>query len=427
MDIRAWSALFIFAGVIILIASGKVKSTTATLLGASIMSITKLVSGPQIVSSIDHNTVGLLVGMMIVVGVLSKCGIFQYIAVKAVKITKGNGILILWSISLITVILSAFLDNVTTILLVTPVVLSLCDLIGLKPLPLLMTEAFASTIGGTGTLIGDPPNMIIGSVAGLSFNDFLRIMTPVALVIWVLVTYFLSRFYRKDLSIVNSDATKRLSEVDEAKLITDKRLMIKSLSVMLAVLVAFVLQRQLQIEPSVSALTAAAVLLIITSVDDSVIIRDEIGWPTIIYFVCLFVMGGGLRETGVISAIARGMTDLFAGNQLLMILGVLWVSGIACIFINSAAFAAIFVYVVSEMAAATGMPPHPLYWALALGTCLGGNGSFLGAAANAVMADLAVKNHIDISFGYFMKVGLRVVLISMCVSSAAVYIIWKLS
>lgn len=291
MDIRAWAALSIFVGVIVAIASGKVKSTTATLLGASVMALSGLLSGDQIVAAIDHNTVGLLVGMMIVVGILSKCGVFQYIAVKAVKVTGGRGSLILWSISFITVLLSAFLDNVTTILLVTPVVLSLCDLIGLKPLPFLMMESFASTIGGTGTLIGDPPNMIIGSIAGLSFNDFIRVMTPVALIVWGLVTLYMERCYRAELNAVNAEATARLNQVDESKLITDRRLMVKALIVIFFVLVAFVLQKQIAIEPSVSALTAAAVLLIITGIDDATIIRDEVGWTTIIYFVSLFVMG----------------------------------------------------------------------------------------------------------------------------------------
>ncbi|WP_462363717.1 ArsB/NhaD family transporter [Pyramidobacter porci] len=427
MDIRAWAALSIFVGVIVAIASGKVKSTTATLLGASVMALSGLLSGDQIVAAIDHNTVGLLVGMMIVVGILSKCGVFQYIAVKAVKVTSGRGSLILWSISFITVILSAFLDNVTTILLVTPVVLSLCDLIGLKPLPFLMMESFASTIGGTGTLIGDPPNMIIGSIAGLSFNDFIRVMTPVALIVWGSVTLYLERCYRAELSAVNAEATARLNQVDESKLITDRRLMAKALLVIFFVLVAFVLQKQIDVEPSVSALTAAAVLLIITGVDDATIIRDEVGWTTIIYFVSLFVMGGGLRATGVITAMAHGIATLFSGSPLAMALGILWVSGIACVFINSAAFAAIFVYVVAEIASATGMPATPLYWALALGACLGGSGSYLGAAANAVMADLAVKNNVGISFGYFMRIGLRVVLISLVISSAAVYVICKLS
>ncbi len=426
MDLRAWSALLIFVAVIAAIASGKVKSTTATLLGASVMCVTGLISGKQVIDAIDHNTVGLLVGMMIVVGILSKCGVFQYIAVKAVKVTRGRGTWILWSISLITALLSAFLDNVTTVLLVTPVVLSLCDLIGLSPLPLLMVEAFASTIGGTATLIGDPPNMIIGSMAGLSFNDFLRVLAPLAFVVWIAATAYMGHYYRAELK-AGRDATTRLSQVDETKLITDKKLMIKSLCVMFFVLGAFVLQRQLHIEPSVAALTAAGFLLIITSVDDSTIIRDEVGWPTIMYFVSLFVMGGGLRATGVISAIARVMTVLFSGNYLLMILGVLWISGISCIFINSAAFAAIFVYVVAEMAAETGMNAVPLYWALAMGACLGGNGSYLGAAANAVMADLATKNGIDVPFGYFMKLGLRVVFLSLAFSSAALVLIWKLS
>ena len=317
MDIRAWAALSIFVGVIVAIASGKVKSTTATLLGASVMALSGLLSGDQIVAAIDHNTVGLLVGMMIVVGILSKCGVFQYIAVKAVKVTGGRGSLILWSISFITVLLSAFLDNVTTILLVTPVVLSLCDLIGLKPLPFLMMESFASTIGGTGTLIGDPPNMIIGSIAGLSFNDFIRVMTPVALIVWGLVTLYMERCYRAELNAVNAEATARLNQVDESKLITDRRLMVKALIVIFFVLVAFVLQKQIAIEPSVSALTAAAVLLIITGIDDATIIRDEVGWTTIIYFVSLFVMGGGLRATGVITAMAHGIAAIFSGSHCL--------------------------------------------------------------------------------------------------------------
>lgn len=427
MELRAWAALGIFVGVIVLIASGKVKATTATLLGAALMSFGGLVSGEQAVQAIDHDTIGLLVGMMIVVGILSKCGLFQYVAVKAVKVTGGSGPLILWAISLITMLLSAFLDNVTTMLLVTPVVLSLCDLISLEPLPLLLAEVFASNIGGTATLIGDPPNMIVGSVAGFSFNDFLKCAAPVAIVVWFAATWYLCFHFKKQLASVSRDATERLSHVEESRLITDKKLMIKSLVIMFLVLAGFVLQRQLHMEPASIALMAAAILLVISLVDEEMIIMSEVSWPTIIYFVSLFVMAGGLRATGVITAVAHGLISLLSGSQLLMLLGVLWVSGVACIFINNAAFVAIFVYVVAEMASATGMDARPLYWALALGACFGGNGSYLGAAANAVLASLAERNHIHVPFGYFMKLGTQIVLMSLVISSAAVYIIWKVA
>ncbi|MDO4561932.1 MAG: ArsB/NhaD family transporter [bacterium] len=418
MTLQSWATLTIFLGTIVLAATGKMKTATASLLGASVMVASGLLSSEEAVKAIDHNTVGLLVGMMIVVGILSKSGLFQYLAVKAIKITGGRPLLIFWIISLLTAALSAFLDNVTTVLLVTPVVLSLCELIAMNPLPLLMMELFASNIGGTATLIGDPPNMIIASVAGFSFNDFIVVIAPVAVFILCAATAYVSFYYKKEMKS-DPEAAKRLCEVDESKLIVNRPLMIKSVAVIALVLVGFTMHRLFHIEASVVALTAAGVLLAISLLDEGTIIHNEVEWPTIIYFLSLFIMAGGLKATGVIEEASKLLTVLLAGNPLLMLLGILWISGLSCAFINNIAFTAIFVHIIESMAQAAAIPAGPLYWALALGACLGGNGTYFGAAANAVVADFAAKEGIDIPFAAFSKIGLRVVFISLLISSAA--------
>ncbi len=418
MTLHSWAALTIFLGTIVLAATGKMKTATASLLGASVMAASGLLSSEEAVKAIDHNTVGLLVGMMIVVGILSKSGLFQYLAVKAIKITGGRPLLIFWIISLLTAALSAFLDNVTTVLLVTPVVLSLCELIAMNPLPLLMMELFASNIGGTATLIGDPPNMIIASVAGFSFNDFIIVIAPAAIFILCAVTAYVSFYYKKEMRS-DPEAAKRLCEVDESKLIINRPLMIKSVVVIALVLIGFTMHRIFHIEASVVALAAAGVLLAISLLDEGTIIHNEVEWPTIIYFLSLFIMAGGLKATGVIEEASKLLTLLLAGNPLLMLLGVLWISGLSCAFINNIAFTAIFVHIIESMAQAAAIPAGPLYWALALGACLGGNGTYFGAAANAVVADFAAKEGIDISFAAFSKIGLRVVFVSLLISSVA--------
>ncbi|MDO5114724.1 MAG: ArsB/NhaD family transporter [Synergistaceae bacterium] len=418
MTLHSWAALFIFLGTIVLSASGKLKTATASLLGASLMVAGGLLPSEEAVKAIDHNTVGLLVGMMIVVGILSKSGLFQYLAVRAIKITGGRPMRIFWIISLLTAVLSAFLDNVTTVLLVTPVVMSLCELISMNPLPLLMMELFASNVGGTATLIGDPPNMIISSVAGFSFNDFIVVLAPWAIVTLCAATAYVGRYYKKELRS-DPEAALRLREVDELKLIINRPLMIKSVVIMALVLAGFTLHRLFHIEASVVALTAAGLLLAVSLLDEGTIIHNEVEWPTIIYFISLFVMAGGLKATGVIEEASRLLTLLLAGSPLLMLLGTLWISGLACVFINNIAFTAIFVHIIESMAQAASIPPEALYWALALGACLGGNGSYFGAAANAVVADFAAKEGMEISFSAFSRIGMRVVFISLLISSAA--------
>lgn len=424
MNGQAWAALLIFVASTAAAASGKVKTATASLIGASVMVASGIITAEYAAASIDYNTIGLLVGMMIVVGILSKSGLFQFLAVRAIKITGGKPLLIFGIIALLSAVLSAFLDNVTTVLLVTPVVLSLAELIEMKATPLLFMELFASNIGGAATLIGDPPNMIIGSAAGFSFNDFLITAAPPSVLVLVVVTAYAAFHFRGSLRS-NPSAAARLEEVDEKKLIINRKLMIKSVIIIAAVLCGFVLHGIFHLEASVVALSAAGVLLAISALDEGTIIHNEVEWPTIIYFISLFIMAGGLRETGVLEQASKLLVMLLAGSPLYMLLGVLWIAGLSCLFINNIAFTAIFVNIIPSMAQAAGMEAMPLYWALALGACLGGNGTYFGAAANAVVTDMASREGINISFGQFAEIGIRVVIISLIISSAAVLYIGR--
>lgn len=422
MTLHAWVALIIFLSVIAVSASGLLKTATASLIGASLMAAVGIVSPEEAVAAIDHNTIGLLTGMMIVVGVLSKSGLFQFLAVRSIKITGGRPMLIFWIVSLLTAVLSAFLDNVTTVLLVTPVVLSLCELIALDPLPFIIIELFASNIGGTATLIGDPPNMIVSSVAGFSFNDFLVTAAPVAILVLCAVTAYTGMYY-KDRMKFNADAAKQLADVDERKLIVNKPLMIKSVVVMVCVLIGFTAHSIVHIEPSVVALAAAGILLALSLLDEKSIIHDDVEWPTLIYFISLFIMAGGLKAAGVITSAADVLVSLMAGRPIVMILGTLWVSGLVCTVINNIAFTAIFVQIIASMAQEAGIDAAPLYWALAFGACLGGNGTYFGAAANAVVVDFAAKEGMHITFASFTKAGMKTVFISLLIASAAILFI----
>jgi Na+/H+ antiporter NhaD/arsenite permease-like protein len=421
MSVHAWISVLVFVGVIFSIAKGYLTRATATLMGASLLMFAKVIPADVGFAFIDFKTLGLLIGMMIIVGVLSRSGVFQYVAVKTIKLTGGNGFLLLFSIVTVTALLSAFLDNVTTVLLISPIVLSLTDLLGLNPVPFLVSEAFASNIGGAATLIGDPPNIIIGSFAGFSFIDFLINLAPVAFTILIICGFFLAFLYRKDLK-VKPERTERLEAVDETKLIKDPGLMKQSLVAMVLVLMGFVVHHLLHLEASVIALFGAALLLTIIPVAGPEIIHEDVEWPTLVFFASLFIMVGALKETGVILAVANLMSKCLMGHKFLALLAVLWVSGFACIFINPVAFAAIFVQVINELATGLGMESAPLFWALAMGACFGGNGSYLGATANVVLADVAERNGHPLSFSYFLRIGLKVVALSLVLCSLYIVI-----
>lgn len=416
MELKGWITVLVFIAAITMIARGSLKRSTSTLLAASTLLFFRVIPADTGFGYIDFNTIGLLMGMMIIVGVLSRTGLFEYIAVKTIKFTRGKGYLLLFAIIFVTAGLSAFLDNVTTVLLISPVILSLTDLLGMNPVPFLVSEALASNIGGAATLIGDPPNIIVGSYAKFSFMDFIINMSPLALIILLSSAVFMGWWYRKDI-FGTVDMRERLAEVDETRLIKDPFLMKKALFAIGAVLAGFMVHHVLHLEASVIALFGAALLLALIPVSGPEIIHKDIEWPTLVFFGSLFIMVGALKETGVIHAMADLLTTLLMGHKLLAVLGVLWFSALASVFINPVAFSALFVHVVTEMSASLSMQPEPLFWALAMGACFGGNGSYLGATANVVLSDIAERSGHTLSFRYFLNIGLRVVAISLVISS----------
>jgi Na+/H+ antiporter NhaD/arsenite permease-like protein len=264
--------------------------------------------------------------------------------------------------------------------------------------------------------------MIIGSVAGFSFNDFIMVATPVSLIVLAAVTELVALYYKREIK-ADPAASSRLKDVDESKLIVNRPLMIKSVIIIFFVLLGFILCRMINVEASTVALTGAGLLLAISYADEASIIHNDIEWPTLIYFISLFVMGGALRVTGVIDRMAHLLIVVLAGNPLLMLLGILWISGITCMFVNNIAYTTIFVRVVQAMATAANIPAAPLFWALAFGACLGGNGTYFGAAANAVVVDFAAKEGMPVSFGSFCRLGVRAVLVSLVIASIGLVVI----
>lgn len=416
MGIGAVIAVLVFIATIVAIATGIRHRSVVALLGAAILMATRVLPAEEAVRFIDFNTIGLLMGMMIIVGVLSRTGLFQFIAIKTVKLTRGNVPFTFVAIAVVTAGLSAFLDNVTTVLLISPIIISLVDLMDMNPVPFLVTEAFASNIGGAATLVGDPPNIIIGSFAGLSFADFLVHLAPAAaLTLAIVVAYLMYRF-RGTIFRERGDGEK-ISQVDESRIIRDRALLARTSIALGGVFIGFLVHHLLHLDAAVIALFGAALLLMVIPVKGEEVLQKDIEWSTLVFFAALFIVVGGLKHTGVITAATGWMAPLLKGHPILALLAVLWISGLTCSVINNVAFTATFVFVVDEFSLTLGMEPEPLFWALALGACLGGNGTYLGAAANIIIADMAEREGSRISFSAFMKTGVRVVLISLAVSS----------
>ncbi len=416
MPLNSLIVLILFLGTLALIASGKTARCCAALVGAAILMGTRLIPFHIAMDYVDFNTIGILMGMMIIVGVLSRTGIFQFVAVKTMKITRGNGLVMMFAIAGVTAVLSAFLDNVTTVLLISPIVVSLADIMETNPIPILVAEALSSNIGGTATLIGDPPNIIIGSFAGLSFLDFLINLAPVVVVILVVAVTYLAFRYREEL-VITEEQYARILRIDEKKTIKDKTLLIKSGVTMLFVLGGFTLHHVIHLEAAVIALLGASLLLLISGLDATEIMHKDVEWPTLIFFISLFIVVGALKEAGIISMVATELGRVVKGHPVPALLAVLWLSGLSCAFVNNVAFTATFVYVIDELAQVLEVLPEPLFWALALGACLGGNGTLLGSAANVVVADFGERSGHTVTFHSFMKVGMSTVIISLIVAS----------
>ena len=406
-------AIVVFVVVIGLIISEKVNSAAAALAGAMALVVTGVMSAHRALSYIDFNTIGLLVGMMVLVAIIRQSGLFEYVAIKAAKMVHGDPWKIMIAFILLTAILSGILDNVTTVLLVGPMTIAIAKMLEINPVPFLMTQILASNAGGTATLIGDPPNIMIGSAANLSFVDFFK-NTGIAVVLVIVFMIVMMRFvYKKEIEVEGLD-TSKIMNLDPDKAITDKPLLIKGVVVIVLVILGFIFHDQIGMETSVIALTAAAVMLIIGGVNVDNAIQD-VEWTTIAFFMALFVVVGGLTETGVIKQVAAVIIERTAGHPVMMMLILLWASALLSSFLNNIPFIATLIPLVLALKA-DGMDAEPLWWAISLGACLGGNGTMIGASANVVLSDISTKHGYPITFKSYLRVGMPFMLGSVFIS-----------
>ena len=413
MNTEAVISVLVFLFVMAAIISEKVHRSVAAMAGAVVLLLFHVLSIDEATSYVDINTIGVLVGMMLFVAVVKNSGLFEYVAIKAAKLTKGRPMAIMVVFAVITALLSAFLDNVTTVLLIGPMTIAITQMLEVNPIPYLLSQIMASNIGGTATLIGDPPNIMIGSAAGLSFMEFV-INTGSVIVIIMAVTVLIYYFmYRSRISVVRENMQK-IMELDEDRSIKDKPLLIKSVIMTVVVVIGFVFHSQLQVESATVALFAAGFMLVFGKQDAEEIILG-VEWSTILFFIGLFVVVGGLQKSGVISSMAEVMISFVGDNQALGIIIILWVSAIISSFLDNIPFVATLIPLILTMES-SGVDVAPLWWALSLGACLGGNGTLIGASANVVLAGVSAKNGYPITFMQYTKVGFPLMLISIVIS-----------
>jgi len=409
----------IFVVTYALIATERVDKTIAALLGGSLVVVLGIVGQEEAFDAIDLNVIFLLAGMMIMAGILRRTGFFQWLAIRAVKISGGEPYRLLIVLSVVCALLSAFLDNVTTVVLIAPVTIYIATVLRVSPLPFLISEILASNIGGTATLIGDPPNILIGSAAGLGFDAFLFNLGPVALLVFVAFLGLTRVFFAKDLA-VHGDVRDAVLALDEDEVLSDRRLLRVSLAVIAATLVGFLLARPLGLEAGAIALLGAAVLSLAARLDAETVLR-EVEWSTLFFFVGLFMLVSAIVQVGIVDAVADGLVSLTGGDATITTLGLIWLSGIASAIVDNIPYTATMIPVVQGLGA-SGMPIEPLWWALALGACLGGNATIVGASANVVVANLAWRSGTPITFGMFLRYGLVVTVVSLTISTAYVYV-----
>lgn len=420
----AIAAVAIFLGAYVLIATEKWASRTAAALCGAALVLALGISDAHAAffsedSGIDWNVIFLLLGMMVIIGVMRETGVFEYLAIWAAKRARGRPFPLMVLLILITASASALLDNVTTVLLVAPVTILLCQRLALPPVPYLLAEVFASNIGGTATLIGDPPNIIIASRGGLTFNDFLVHLAPIVLVL-VMVQIVLCRWLFAGAFRSDASRVKEILALNEREAIEDRRLLAQSLVVLGLVLAAFVFHPVLGYAPSVVALLGAGLLIAVTRVTTETALQD-VEWGTLAFFMGLFVMVGGLVESGVMAALAHSVAG-FAGEDLLAFTGVLlWGSGLLSAIVDNIPYVASTSPVVAGIIGTDGQP-QVLWWALALGADLGGNATLIGASANVVVAGLAARNGSPIGFWQFTRYGVVVAGATLLVSSVYIWL-----
>jgi Na+/H+ antiporter NhaD/arsenite permease-like protein len=421
-----WVSTFLLLATYVLIVTERLNRSIIALLGAGLMVISGVLVQDEAIRGVDFNTIALLTGMMVLVSISRRSGMFEYLAIWSAKKGRAQPWAMLLMLSVTTAILSAFLDNVTTVLLIAPVTLVVARELEVPPYPLLFAEIFASNIGGTATLIGDPPNIIIGSAAGLSFNDFVFHLTPVIVLVMAAQALATHLIWGRRM-FATRQARARVMALDERATITDWPLLRYSLTVVGAVMVCFVFARQLALEPGTIAIFGAAVLMLLHNIEhhrekekQSARVTEtfnEVDWITIFFFVGLFIIVHGLDVAGVLGYLAQLLLDFTGGDFALTAYVILWSSAVLSAIVDNIPFVATMIPLIKAMAPTFGGAEHllPLWWALSLGACLGGNGTLIGASANLTVAGIAERNGIEFGFWTYTKYAFWLMLVSVAI------------
>ena len=418
MDTAQIISIVIFVVAMALIMSEKVHRALVAIVGAMLVLVLHVVPFDVAVSHVDFNTLGVLFGMMLFVAVVKLSGLFEFLAIKCARLAHGDPWRIMVLFTILTAVLSAFLDNVTTVLLVGPMTLTVCKLLDTSPVPYFITQILASNIGGTATLIGDPPNIMIGSEAGLTFSDFVMFNAPAVILIMVATIAVFYFVYGSKLT-ASEESRAEIMALDEHDCIRDQRLLRISFVMIALVVAGFMLHGALGVESSVIAMSAAGVLLLISreKIEQALL---EVEWTTLTFFAGLFIIVGAMSETGVISMLAHALIDITGGNTFVMMLVLLIGSAVISSFLDNIPFVATMIPILLTMES-TGMDVMPLWWALSLGACLGGNGTLIGASANVVLSDISKKNGHEITFAYFAKTCFPIMLLTVLI--AGIYLV----
>lgn len=426
-----WVSTVLFVLTYVVIVTERINRAIVSGLGAALMISIGVLNQEQAVAGVDFNTLGLLTGMMVIVAITRRCGIFQYVAIWTSKKVSASPWGILLMLSLVTAVFSALLDNVTTVLLIAPVTLLITEELEIDPYPYLFAEIFASNIGGSATLVGDPPNIMIGSAVHLSFNDFLLNLAPITPLIMFVTLVVIYLVWGRRLHATR-EARERVMRFRERDAITDVALLKKSMSVLSLVVLGFVLAHPLRLEPATIAMFGAGALLLLNNIgrdadhqsDDVHKSFGEVEWVTIFFFIGLFIVVTGIEHAGLLQILADKVLAATGGDLAVTSIAVLWIAAVASAIVDNIPFVATMIPMIESMAPTFGGAENlmPLWWSLALGACLGGNGSLVGASANLIVAGFAERAGHRISFTRFMAAAFPLMLLSIIVATAYIYL-----
>lgn len=422
-----WLSLAIFVITYVGILSERIHRTIVALSGAVLMIAVGIwfsfYDMPTAVEAIDFNTISLLLGMMIVVGIMQKTGLFTYLAIRAAKLTKGSPWQLMLALGLFTTLVSMVLDNVTTIMVVAPVTLSIAEVIDISPIPFLMGEAILSDTGGVATLIGDPPNVLIGSAAGFSFNDFLIHLGPIVVVAWLATQVLLILIFRRELRR-HSIELERLEQLEAKRALVDPKTAKQMLIVLTGTIFLYLIHDRIGLIPGMVALIGASIALlwIRPSIDETL---KEVHWDVLLFFISLFIIVGGLEAAGVLGLIAEGITGLTSYGTIVAALAILWISAIMSAIVDNIPFTMVMLPIISGLAS-RGVDVVPLWWALALGVGFGGNGTPIGSTANVVTVSVSERTDTPITFRTWIKSGSLSAFLTCTIASVALILAIKL-